>query len=200
MGVFGRNKDSAVVTTDPVAEVSHPLGVGETAKKGKPTPKRKESEAALRRPLVPEDRKAAQKAAREQAREERVRIRSAQLSGDESALAPKDRGPVKRYIRDIVDSRLNVGEIILPLMLVVLVLTFLPVRVLQFTGLFVVWIILLAAVVDTTLLWRRVKKRVTAKFGAPPPKGSVFYTVMRSFQMRISRIPRPQVKRGDTVD
>lgn len=179
--------------------VSQPLSTGETAKKGKPTPKRKEAEAALRRPLVPEDRKAAQRAAREQAREERARVRTAQLSGDESALPPKDRGPVKRYIRDMVDSRLNVGEIILPLMLVVLVLTFLPIRVAQFGGLLVVWVILLAAVIDTWLLWRRVKKRVTEKFGAPPPKGSASYTVMRSFQMRISRIPRPQVKRGAKV-
>lgn len=197
--MFGRNKDN-VVTPEPTPEVSEPLSAGETARKGRPTPKRKEAEAALRRPLVPEDRKSAQKQARSQAREERARIRAAQLSGDESALPPKDRGPVKSYIRDIVDSRLNIGELILPLMLVVLVLTFLPIRALQFGGLLLVWLILLAGIIDSALLWRRVKRKVTARFGAPPPKGSAFYTIMRSFQMRMSRVPRPKVKRGAAID
>lgn len=198
--VFGRSKDSAVATSEPTSEVSEVLATGETAKKGRPTPKRKEAEAALRRPLVPEDRKSAKKEARSQAREERARVRAAQLAGDESALPPKDRGPVKAYIRDIVDSRLNVGELILPLMLVVLVLTFLPVRALQFGGLLVVWLILVAGAIDSALLWRRVKRKVLAKFGTPPPKGSAFYTIMRSFQMRMSRIPRPRVKRGAAID
>ena len=40
-------------------------------------------------------------------------------------------------------------------------------------------------------------KAIVEKFGQEPPKGSASYAIMRSFQMRISRVPRPQVARGD---
>jgi hypothetical protein len=52
-------------------------------------------------------------------------------------------------------------------------------------------------IVDAFLMWRRTKKRIIAKFGAGQvPQGAAMYAVMRAFQMRRSRLPRPQVKRG----
>jgi hypothetical protein len=54
------------------------------------------------------------------------------------------------------------------------------------------------AVGDAFLMWRRLKKRLAAKFGADGvPKGGAMYAVMRAFQMRRSRMPRPLVKRGE---
>ncbi|KNX39261.1 DUF3043 domain-containing protein [Luteipulveratus halotolerans] len=193
--MFRRQKDNDKTPVDPEPEVTERPGA-----KNRPTPKRRDQEAARRKPLVPTDRKAAQKASREAAREERVRKREAMNRGDESALPVRDRGPVKRYIRNTVDSRWNVGEILLPLMLLVLVMIIIggSVPVLQGVAMIAVWGIVLIGIVDAYLLWRRTKKAIVAKFGEEPPRGSASYTVMRSFQMRMSRMPKPQVSRGDT--
>jgi hypothetical protein len=124
------------------------------------------------------------------------------LSGDESALPARDKGPVKRYIRDAVDARWNIGEFMLPVMVAVLVLTFLPAifrssaswaTLLVFA---LVYGLVVAGAIDVLLMWRRTKKKIIAKFGEAPPRGSAMYAVMRAFQMRRSRLPRPQVARG----
>jgi hypothetical protein len=56
--------------------------------------------------------------------------------------------------------------------------------------------LVVVGVVDAFLMWRRTKRDVVARFGAAPPRGSAMYAVMRAFQMRRSRLPRPQIKRG----
>jgi Protein of unknown function (DUF3043) len=133
----------------------------------------------------------------------RAKHRAALLSGDESALPARDKGPVRRYIRDTVDSRWNIAEFMLPVMVAVLVLTFLPVifkssaswaTLLVFT---LIYGLVVAGGIDAFLMWRRTKERIIAKFGQAPPRGSAMYAVMRTFQMRRSRLPRPQVARGD---
>ncbi len=124
------------------------------------------------------------------------------LSGDESALPARDKGPVKRYIRDVVDARWNVGEFMLPVMVVVLFLTFLPTisrSTASWTTLLMpalVYTLVVVGAVDAFLLWRRTKANIFAKFGQAPPRGSAMYAVMRAFQIRRSRLPRPQVERG----
>src|SRR3569833_3477811 len=92
-------------------------GKAYTPGKGKATPKRREAEAKKRGPVAPppttmreamkrnkelrkanpqtkEDRRAAAKARRD-----------AMMRGDDKALLPRDRGPVKAYVRDLGDSR-----------------------------------------------------------------------------------------------
>ena len=124
------------------------------------------------------------------------------LSGDESALPARDKGPVKRYIRDVVDARWNVGEFMLPVMIVVLALTFAPAvvpKIASWTTLLVfvlVYGLVAAGAIDAFLMWRRAKTQIVAKFGEAPPRGSAMYAVLRAFQMRRSRLPRPQVERG----
>jgi len=57
--------------------------------------------------------------------------------------------------------------------------------------------LVLVAVIDAVLMWRRIKGRLTTKFGAGHvPAGGAMYAIMRSFQMRPTRMPKPQVKRG----
>lgn len=46
------------------------------------------------------------------------------------------------------------------------------------------------------MMWRRTKEQLVAKFGQAPPRGSAMYGVMRAFQMRRTRLPRPQVDRA----
>ncbi|MBC9957581.1 DUF3043 domain-containing protein [Yimella sp. cx-51] len=195
--VFGRRKESVEPTVENF-EVEETTAVpGVPQKKGRPTPKRRDQEAARRQPLVPADRDAAKKQAKQEARAQRLKSREAFARGDENALPKRDRGPIKRFIRDTVDSRWNIGEILLPLMLIVLVMTVVPNRSFQMGALVLVWVVIAVGVIDCVLLWRRLKKQIRARFNEDPPKGSRSYAIMRAFQMRLSRMPKPQVKRGE---
>ncbi len=111
-------------------------------------------------------------------------------------MLPRDRGPAKRYIRNYVDARVRVGEIMLPLMLVMLLVSVALPSVLKASGLFIVWLIALAGVIDASFMWRRCKKRLVALTGQQPPRWSWLYAGMRAFQMRFTRMPKPQVPRG----
>ena len=194
--MFSRNKSSAPSSNDAPDPVAAAAEI-EKAGKGRPTPKRKVAEAANKRPLVPSDRKSAAKTARQQQREARDRQFQAMQTGDERYMPARDKGPVKRFIRDSVDARWNVGEFMLPVMVVVLALSF----VRQSWALLMVFILvyglIVVAIVDAALMWRRTRKKIVAKFGeGSVPAGSTMYAVMRAFQMRRSRLPRPQVARG----
>jgi hypothetical protein len=194
--VFGRRKTPKDGTPSAITYADRP------GAKNRPTPSRREQESARRRPLVPTDRKAAAGQSREASRLARAKQRAAMLSGDESALPARDKGPVKRYIRDSVDARWNIGEFMLPIMCLVLALTFLPAifkSAASWATLLVfalVYGLVVAGAIDAFLMWRRTKKKIIAKFGEAPPRGSAMYAVMRTFQMRRSRLPRPQVARG----
>ena len=194
--VFGRKKDSESDTPSAITYAERP------GAKNRPTPSRREQESARKRPLVPTDRKAAVSQSREEARVARAKQRAALLSGDEAALPARDKGPVKRFIRDTVDARWNVGEFMLPVMVLVLLLTFLPSVAPQIGPLAtlvtvaLVYSLVVISVLDGFWMWRGTKKKIVAKFGEAPPRGSAMYAVMRSFQMRRSRLPRPQVARG----
>jgi hypothetical protein len=198
--VFGRKKSPENGTPSAVTYADRP------GAKNRPTPSRREQEAARKRPLVPTDRKAAASQSREASKVARAKQRAALLSGDEAALPARDKGPVKRFIRDTVDARWNVGEFMLPVMVLVLVLTFMaPIfksiqawtTMLIFT---LVYGLVVAGVIDAFLMWRRIKARIVTRFGEAPPRGSAMYAVLRAFQMRRSRLPRPQVARGSKGD
>ncbi|RMI14362.1 DUF3043 domain-containing protein [Cellulomonas triticagri] len=169
--------------------------------KGRATPKRKVAEAANRRPLVPTDRKAAAKEARASQRAERDRQYVAMQTGDERYLPAKDKGPVRRYVRQYVDARWSLGELFLPVAIVMLLLNMLLTGVspeLAFLGLVLLYVFVIAMVVDVTIMWRRLRKKLIAKFGDDAiQRGLMMYSVTRVFQIRRARLPKPQVKHGD---
>ncbi|HET7305529.1 MAG TPA: DUF3043 domain-containing protein [Segeticoccus sp.] len=195
--MFGRKKAAEEQAPTAVDE-----GPARSGAKNRPTPKRRDQEAARKRPLVPDRKsaagKAATKEARAQARQDRMKQREAMMRGDERAMPPRDRGPIKRYIRDMVDKRWNLGEFLLPVMVVVLALSFIRQPWAMTTVYIVVYGLVIVAVVDSYLLWRRIRKGVQHRFREAPPRGSAMYAIMRSFQMRRSRIPRPGIERGGT--
>ena len=88
------------------------------------TPKQSEQVARNRRPLVPEDRKEARRQVQDKMRAEREKARLGFERGDDKYLPARDKGPVRRYVRDFVDARLSIGTLAMPMMIVVLVLTF----------------------------------------------------------------------------
>ena len=56
---------------------------------------------------------------------------------------------------------------------------------------------MIACVVDGFLLSRKLKRRLVDKFGEDQlPAGVVRYGVLRAFQLRRTRLPKPMVGRG----
>lgn len=175
--------------------------------KGRATPSRREAELRNRKPLVgapaiapgasKAERKAAKAAATARNREERARQREALATGDEKHLPARDKGPARRFTRDYVDARRNMGELFLPVALVSVILSLASVPALKVISLLMLYALVIAIVIDAVLMRRRVIRLVTAKFGASSASGVGGYAVMRSLQIRRSRLPRPQVARGE---
>lgn len=166
--------------------------------KGRPTPSRKESEARRKQALkIPTDPKAARKAARARASEERTASRSALLTGDERHLPKRDAGPVKAFVRDFVDSRWASAELFLPIALVVLVVGFLPIAGAQ-QIVSTMWTFLVIFIgVDTTILLLRMRRALSIRWpDKADRKGTTLYAVMRVLQLRILRLPPPKVRIG----
>ena len=165
--------------------------------KGRPTPSRKQAEAANQRPIVGSKDKSVQKELRKQQADARERARIGMMEGDERYLTARDRGPQRRYVRDYVDARWNIGEMLIPMMLVVLVMTFVP-GVLQVASLFVIWGFVGLAILDAVFLGLRLKGKLAERFGEDKIQpGFRWYAAMRAFQFRPLRVPKPQVKRGN---
>ena len=169
-------------------------------KKGRPTPKRKDAESARKTfalaPAHSKEEKARQKAA---ARAARVAQRAAYLRGDENALPLRDRGPVKKFVRNYVDSRRSIGEFFLPIIGVVLIISLIPYRAAAVIGVVLMYTVLFASVIDGIFLSRKIKSEVTTRFPSESLKGIGMYGWLRSTQMRRMRAPKPGVAAGDKV-
>lgn len=189
-----------------------------TAPKGRPTPKR--SEAARRRgPVAPAPMTAAEarrrrkelggpKLSRAEKRVDKIERRGRMserrekmMAGEDAYLLPRDKGPVRRYVRDVVDSRRNVLGLFMPaaLGLLFVMLAVPQVQLLISPAMLVLVTIM---VIDGILLARKVNMRVDEKF--PDNTETTwklgFYGASRASQLRRMRAPKPQVDRGDTVD
>ena len=95
---------------EPVEEESPAKTVG----KGRPTPKMKQAQARNLRPLVPPDRKASAKAAKERIRKREDEEYEAMRTGDINHMPKSERLPWRIYIRDYVDARLQSGRVLHP--------------------------------------------------------------------------------------
>lgn len=175
--------------------------VNETAGKGRPTPKRKISEAKrVTSSLAPVVTKEQKRAAKLESRNDRVASRAAYLRGEESALPMRDRGPARRFVRNYVDARRSIGEYFLPIIFVVLILTLIPTASVQFAAIAIMYGVLITAVIDGIFLGRKIRNLVSEKFPNVPTKGLGMYAWLRSTQMRRLRAPHPQTKVGDKVN
>lgn len=187
------NPESSIETADETA--ARLLG-GVVVGKGQATPTRKAQEAARKRPLVPDDRKLAAKQARAKSSEARDRARIGMAAGDDKYMPVRERGPQKRFARDYVDARFNVGEFMIPVMFIVIILTFIPDPLLQTYGIFALWAFFLVAVIDCVILGFILTRKVENKFGKSKADKVRWYAAMRALQLRPMRLPKPQVKRG----
>ncbi|MGW1466479.1 DUF3043 domain-containing protein [Streptomyces sp. NPDC002308] len=168
------------------------------APKGRPTPKRSEAQTQRRRAsTTPVDRKEAVKRSREARRVDMAKQREALASGDERYLPVRDKGPVRRFTRDFVDSRFSIAEWFLPMAVIILVLSVIQIRNIQNISL-LLWLgVIVLIVLDSIGLAFRLRKQLRIRFPDTPQRGAVAYGLMRTLQMRRLRLPKPQVKRGE---
>ncbi|WP_265566542.1 DUF3043 domain-containing protein [Streptomyces hygroscopicus] len=168
------------------------------APKGRPTPKRSEAQAQRRGVAnTPTTRKDAAKRQREERRLQMEKQRQALAGGDERYLPARDKGPVRKFVRDYVDSRFNVAEFFLPMAVVILVLSMVRVASLQNIALLLWLVVIVLIVLDSILSAFRLRKRLNERFPNQNKRGAIPYALMRSLQMRRLRLPKPQVKRGE---
>lgn len=168
--------------------------------KGRPTPSRKEAEAAARaRAKGAADKKAAAKLLRERRAEQNAKMREGMKSGDERYLPTRDRGKVRRFIRDRVDSRLSMAEFLLPLLVLIMALTWSGNASANRFGQSLWLITVLMVTVDTMILVFRLKRDLRKRFPDESHKGATFYAVLRAMQLRFLRLPKPQVRLGQRL-
>ena len=168
--------------------------------KGRPTPTRKEAEAAARaRAKVPRTRReiaAANKAARSQSSN---KVREAMKTGDDRYLPARDRGPVRRFIRDYIDVRFSFIELVIPVMVVTLVLSWSGNGTLIRLSEIVLLGTVVMVVMEMVFLRMRLRKELVARFPDEPYKGTTYYAITRAMQMKFMRLPKPQRKLGDPL-
>ena len=182
-----------------MTEEDQDIGRSASEGKGRPTPKRRDQEAANRRPLIADDRKVAKQQNKQAVAEERARMRRALDTGEEKYLPARDKGPQRRFVRDFVDARWGIGEWLIIGVLIFLGLSFVPTPAMQMASTIGMLTFVFLVVFEGFWVGYQVKKRLEAKFGVMEP-GCRWYAAMRSTQMRRMRLPRPQVKRGQFPD
>jgi hypothetical protein len=216
--LLGRKKDNSdAVSAAPEEDVqASEERTRTTAPKGKPTPKRNQgkrgplppapmtaAEARRRRKemgakLTREERKADKIARRADMAERREKM----MAGEDAYLLPRDKGPVRRFVRDVVDSRRNVLGLFMPsaLGLIFVMLAVPSVQVQRFLSPAML-VLVLIMVIDGFIVARKVNKLVDQKFPDNTESGRKlgFYAASRASQLRRMRAPRPQVNRGDKI-
>ncbi|MBD0837140.1 DUF3043 domain-containing protein [Streptomyces sp. TRM68416] len=191
-----KEEKAAVADKAPLTDSKQPRDP--QAPKGRPTPKRSVAQSQRRSVAnTPMTRKEAAKRQREERRQALARQREALASGDERYLPARDKGPVRRFARDFVDSRFNIAEFFLPMAILILVLSMVRVAELQSLALLMWLVVIVLIVLDSVLSGFRLKKRLNERFPDDRKRGAVAYALMRSLQMRRLRLPKPQVKRGE---
>ncbi|MDQ2636890.1 MAG: DUF3043 domain-containing protein [Actinomycetota bacterium] len=189
-----------------------------TPPKGRPTPKRSQS-SRRRGPVAPapmttaearrrrkemrsklsrEERKAEKLARRSDMAERREKM----MAGEDAYLLPRDKGPVRKFVRDVVDARRSVLGLFMPAALgLIFVMLSVPSVEVQRLLSPAMLLLVLIMVIDGFVLGRKVNRLADAKFPDNNETGwrLGFYAASRASQLRRMRAPRPQVNRGDKV-
>ena len=174
---------------------------GTTAEgKGRPTPSRKEAEAAAKaRAKAPRTRKEIAAAEKLKRSESSQKIRAAMKSGDERYFLARDKGPVRRFIRDFVDVRFSFIELMIPLLVVAMVLGYTGNTRMLVISNFLLMGTLILILIDSLLLRFRLRRELVRRFPNESLKGTTYYALVRSMQMKFMRMPKARVKVGEKL-
>lgn len=179
-------------SSDPVEPADeNPSGVPTSGqKKAGPTPSRRDAEAARRQRLNPTL----------SPKEAKKRQRQLDQVKQRQAMEAQDASPARSLVRDVVDSRWNLGEILLPVLILGLAVGLIPV-VQQYNGILLalVWGYMAAVIVDAWLMWRRVKRLAGERIPSESLKGCLTFGLNRQLTSRRRRRPAPRVKIGEAI-
>ncbi|MDQ6688295.1 MAG: DUF3043 domain-containing protein [Actinomycetota bacterium] len=169
--------------------------------KGRPTPTRREAEAAARERarLSTDKKKKAGKGVRGQRSESSAKIRAGMKAGDERYLLERDKGPVKKFIRDWVDVRTSFAEFLLPLLVVSMILGYSGQKKLATFSSGVTTATFVLVLVDTSWLIFRLRRELRRRFPEESLRKTTSYALLRVLQVRPLRMPKPRVKRGQKL-
>ena len=179
--------------------------------KGRPTPKRSEAErnryqsitgsttsgrgassgGASGRKLTPEEKA--------KARSDRDRRTAAMRRGEDWALGPRDRGPIRKLARDYVDAHRRPSEYYMYVLLLLLVALLSRNAALNTYVSPLVLVLIVVVVVDGYLIRRALMKLAAERYPGESTRGMTTYAVMRALQIRRFRMPAPRLKPGDKV-
>jgi Protein of unknown function (DUF3043) len=215
MPVFRRNSGGATEGKAADSEAAQSQGAPAKTRspaqegKGRPTPKRSEAERnryqtitgsttsgrgpatgnSAGRKATPEDKA--------RARTDRDKKMAAMRRGEEWALGPRDRGPIRKLARDYVDAHRRPSEYYMYVLVLLLVALLSRNSTLNtYVSPFVLVLIVIVAV-DAFFLRRSLHKLAAERFPGESTRGMTTYAVMRALQIRRFRMPTPRLKPGD---
>lgn len=207
-----------VATTDesPAAEAAD----AQTRKRGAvrdkdaPTPKRqdpkkkrppknppmtyKEQREQAKQGAGPKPDKDARRAAAAERRTERLRVSEGQDRGDpmfDKYHMPRDKGPERLLVRDIVDARRNIGQYFFLIAIIIMLASSPSFPPLVQQASLIGWVLILVAfAIDSVLLCRKVLRLVNKRFPkhSQSKPGLCWYAISRSIMFRRLRMPRPR--------
>ena len=216
MPVFRRNSAGA---TDGKAEDSQAAQSPEApakskspaqAGKGRPTPKRSEAERDRYRSITgsttsgrgpssgttPKGGKATPEE-KARLRSERDRRMTAMRRGEEWALGPRDRGPIRKLARDYVDSHRRASEYYMYVLIVLLIALLSRNKTLETYVTPFVLVLIVVVALDAYLIRRALRKLAAERYPNESTRGMTTYAVMRALQIRRFRMPAPRLKPGE---
>lgn len=188
-------------TDEPAPAPAEQADPRHTPGKGRPTPKRRDAQGRRPGPVPPppRTRREAYRRLRDKNAGRRVEVREAMKSGDDRYLPPRDKGPVKALVRDIVDSRRNIGSSFILVAVIVLATYAIPDTVIR-TWAMSLWLVaFLFIIVDSFVLSARIRRLVRERFPDDKTRGLVWYGVQRSTMIRRWRMPAARLRPGDKL-
>jgi Protein of unknown function (DUF3043) len=204
--LFRRKSADSNLVEESVAEVTaeetseeERVSKAYTPAKGKATPKRSDGRRKPEPP--PSNKREAYKRMREKQRTDRAEAMAGMKAGDERYLMPRDKGPERQLVRDIVDSRRTIGTWFFGSAFVVLLGTGTGNPAFVMYAQLIWFAIAFATLVDTVIICRKVSRLVRERFpkSTVPTRSLYFYAFMRAITFRRLRMPQARKKFGDAI-
>jgi hypothetical protein len=201
--LFRRKSTAAVIeesdTDDAVVVERHNRSYTPSKReRGMETPKRLSTNP--RRPGAPAGTGRGAADSKATARQRRLEERNAMMRGEDWALLPRDKGPERKLARDLVDSRRNMGSLVLGGFIVVILLSFSSPAAAALSEL-VLLVLLVVIAIDSVFLVRRLKRLVRERIpnSTQLNRKLYLYAIMRSTSFRFMRVPKPQYRPGNKI-